>query len=309
MKRILITGGAGFIGSHFVDWLLMNHDVEEIAVYDNLSSAANYRTPKVRVGYHLFDIDNMQALKAAMWGSDLVIHLASNPDIARAVRQPSIDFTQGTALMNNVLEAMRLTSTKQLVYFSGSGVYGECGSAPIAEWDTRFKPISTYAASKMACEAMIHAYEHMFGIEAIIMRPANIVGPRQTHGVAYDFIRKLRENPNELAILGDGTQRKSYIYINDVINAVMILLRTGKRGVFNIATRDSMTVKAIADMVSLRMGRGGCKHVFSGGSRGWKGDVPTIQLDCTALRSCGWRPIYTSSQAMSAAIDAMIKET
>ena len=145
-----------------------------------------------------------------------MFHFASNPDIAKAVTQPDIDFWEGTFLTQNLLEAMRVAGVPRLIYASGSGVYGDTGQTAVTETYSPLLPISTYGASKLACEALICSYTHMFDLHGVAFRFANVVGPRQTHGVAYDFIRRLREHPTPLEILGDGRQSKSYIHVDDV---------------------------------------------------------------------------------------------
>ena len=245
-----------------------------------------------------------------MRGCDHLYLLASNPDIALAVADPAIDFWQGTHLTHNILEAMRVNDVSRITYASGSGVYGDQGELEVDEEFGPLIPISTYGASKLASEAMIAAYAHMFGIDAVVLRFANVVGPRQTHGVTYDFVRRLLENPSRLRILGDGSQSKSYIHVSDVVEAMMLLTEEGWEGfeIFNVGTGDHITVSQIADLVVERMGLEKIPFSFTGGDRGWKGDVPIVRFRSAKLASLGWRCTYSSREAIIASIDANIAE-
>ena len=206
--RAFVAGGAGFIGSHTVARLLRDPGTERVTVYDNLSSGKKEFLPRnePRLGVIEADLSSLDALCGAMEGHDVVFHYASNPDIARAAREPDIDFWQGTYLTQNVVEAMRRTGVTDIVYSSGSGVYGDTGLRVLGEDHSPLLPISTYGASKLAGEALICSYCHMFGLRAWVFRFANVVGPRQTHGVVFDFIHRLKADPANLAILGDGAK-------------------------------------------------------------------------------------------------------
>jgi UDP-glucose 4-epimerase len=222
--------------------------------------------------------------------------------------EPSVDFWEGTYLTNNVLEAIRRTGVGRLTYASGSGVYGDTGELAVHE-ELSLRPISPYGASKLGCEAMISAYCHMFGIRALALRFANVVGPNQTHGVAYDFIRRLRAEPAELPILGDGTQSKSYVHVDDVVDALLGLFPEGAgMEVLNIATEDYLTVCEIADLVVERLGLADVEYRFGGGPRGWKGDVPVVRFDSSRARARGWANRRSSREAMAASIDAMVHQ-
>ena len=244
--RTMIVGGAGFIGSHFTDRLLADGPGHGVTIYDNFSSGQDWHIER-----HAGD-----SLTSAMAGHDTFIHLAANPDIAAAAEEPAIDFDQGTMLTHNVLEAMRRSGCGRILYASGSGVYGDLGETEAHEDHGPMRPISTYGASKLASEAMISAYNHMFGLTGCIFRFANVVGPRQTHGVGLDFIRKLREDPARLPILGDGRQSKSYIHVSDVVAAVLHAdqERKDSLGIYNVATGDYITVGEIADLAVASMG-------------------------------------------------------
>lgn len=306
--KYLVIGGAGFIGSHVVHRLLAEEETAQVYIYDNYSSGKQEHLKDIagNARFHVVrgDIKDLDFLTENMKGTDVVYSLASNPDIAKAVMQPDIDFWEGTYLINNVVEAMRRSGTKRLLYASGSGVYGDVGHTVTAEDFSPMLPSSTYGASKLACEALICSYCHMFDMDAAAFRFANVVGPNQTHGVGYDFVHKLRKNPKELSILGDGTQSKSYIYVDDIVDALRTVEKKALTGYnyYNVATLDHITVTEIADVVVNIMGLQDVKYQYSGGDRGWKGDVPVVRLDSTKIRSLGWSNKYTTPQAIEMSV-------
>ncbi len=316
-RRFIVVGGAGFIGSHFVDRLLGSRQTERVVVYDNFSSgrqehlAAHRSDP--RLAAVAADARDLPRLVETMKGCEVAIHLASNPDIARAVSEPTIDFDNGTLLSNCVVEAARQAGVPTMLYASGSGVYGDVGERVVGENHAPMLPISTYGASKLAGEALLTSYAFMFGLVGRAFRFANVVGPRQTHGVGYDFIRRLLGGVPELTILGDGTQSKPYIHVDDVVTAVLLTLEAATGPpyqVFNVATTDHLSVAQIADMAVAVAGRrpGSVPYRYTGGERGWKGDVPIVRLDSTRIRGLGWSPARSSREAMEAALVAMRSE-
>jgi UDP-glucose 4-epimerase len=312
-ETFLIVGGAGFIGSHFTDRLLASNRTRRVTLYDNFSSGQAWHYAEHRHDSRLEvvrrDVHDLAGLKAAMAGHNTVIHLASNPDIARAVTEPDIDFREGTELTQCVVEAMRQTGTRQILYASGSGVYGEIGEVEAREDHGPLVPISTYGASKLAGEALIASYCSMFDMRGRVFRFGNVVGRRQTHGIGFDFVRRLRQDPTRLRILGDGRQSKSYVHISDVVSAV--LLAGEPAGcpfeAFNVATGDYITVAQIANLACACLGLEPeqVRYEYTGGDRGWKGDVPVIRLSIDKIRRLGWRPTRTSAQALSEAMKAM----
>ncbi len=314
--KAFISGGAGFIGSHLVRHLLESNAAAQVVVYDNFTSGQwSYLEPlraDSRLAIVQADLKEVSDITAAMTGSTVVYHLAANPDIAKAVTQPDIDFWEGTYLTQNVLEAMRLTQVPEIYYTSGSGVYGEDAEVAFKETYGPCRPISTYGASKLACEGLISAYCHMFGLHGRAFRFANVVGPRQTHGVGYDFIRRLKKDPTQLRILGDGSQSKSYIYVEDVLRAIRQAGRSRRQpfDIYNVATDDYITVKEIADIAVRESGLEPAQvhYEFTGGDRGWKGDVPVVRFDVAKIKAIGWEAQRSSREAVRDSIRSMIAE-
>ncbi len=322
-QRFCIVGGAGFIGSHFTDALLGNPEVARVTLYDNFSSGREWHyaqhTQDPRFQVVRGDVENTEALRSTLDGHDVVIHLASNPDIARAATEPSVDFWQGTALTHSVVEAMRTSSARRILYASGSGVYGDLGSQEAAEDHGPLLPVSTYGASKLAGEALICSYAHMFELSGCAFRFGNVVGPRQTHGVGFDFARRLLAAQGApgggrlpLRILGDGTQSKSYIHVQDVVRAVLTAhVHTAQLfQTYNVATGDYITVSEIAQLAveCLGLREEQVELQYTGGNRGWKGDVPIVRLSTERIRSIGWRCERSSREALRQSILAMLPD-
>lgn len=314
--KAFVSGGAGFIGSHLVRRLLESDPAAEVVVYDNFTSGQwSYLDPlraDSRLAIVQADLKEVAAITSAMAGSTVVYHLAANPDIAKAVTQPDIDFWEGTYLTQNLLEAMRLTQVPEIYYTSGSGVYGEDAEVAFQESYGPCRPISTYGASKLACEGLISAYCHMFGIYGRAFRFANVVGPRQTHGVGYDFVRRLQQDSTQLRILGDGSQSKSYIYVDDVLRAIgqASHAHSCPFDVYNVATDDYITVKEIADIAVHESGLdpSQVRYEFTGGDRGWKGDVPVVRFNVAKIKAKGWQAQRTSREAVRDSVRSMIGE-
>ena len=311
-KKYLVIGGAGFIGSHMVKKLLCEESDSHVIIYDNFSSGKLWHIEEVaddrRLSVIKSDIKDIDALiETCRQNIEFVFVFASNPDISKAMTQPDIDFWEGTYLVNNILEAMRRTGQKNLLYASGSGVYGDVGLTETAEDFAPLLPISTYGASKLACEALICSYCHMFEMNAAVFRFANVVGPNQTHGVGYDFLRQLHKTPHDLTILGDGTQSKSYIHVDDVLEALRVIEKGCFAGFsyFNVATLDYVTVAEIADMACRIAGCDSVTYHYTGGERGWKGDVPVVRLNTEKIRTTGWSNKRTARQALQDSMMAL----
>lgn len=307
--KYFITGGAGFIGSNMADALM---ERGEVTVFDNLTSGRMEHLVQHRdnSGFTFIEgeIGDLDQLTRAMEGHDAVCHFAANPDIAKSMLETDLDIREGTILTYNVLEAMRKNGVKNILYPSGSGIYGDLGTTPTAEDFGPLLPISMYGASKLACEGLISAFCHMFEMQGWVFRFANVVGERQTHGVGYDFINKLKVDPDNLAILGDGTQSKSYIHVSDVIRAMLFAYDNADErvNIFNVATDDYIDVSAIAGIVIEEMGLKGVELNYSGGDRGWKGDVPKVRFNLDKVHQAGWKSEYNSEEAIRLSVREML---
>jgi len=311
-KSILITGGAGFIGSHLLEALLAEN---RITVLDNFSSgkreflALHHNNPNFR----LIEADLLRpgALEKALNGVDLVFHLAANPDVKLGAENTTVHLEQNVLATYNLLEAMRKSGVKRIAFTSTSTVYGEATEVPTPEDYGPLLPISLYGASKLSCEAQISSYCHTFDMQSWIYRFANIVGERGTHGVLVDFIRKLRENPRELVILGSGKQKKSYLEVRDCVQAMRRCVEHSNEqiNVFNVGTEDAVDVTEIADIVAGQMGLKDVLYRYTGGvdGRGWKGDVKVMQLSIEKIKKLGWSPQGGSAQAVEMAVKALLK--
>jgi UDP-glucose 4-epimerase len=315
--RVAIVGGAGFIGSHFTDALLADDATERLTLFDNFTSGREWHYAEhagdPRLAVLRGDAKDLESLEEALAGHDLVVHLASNPDIAAAMTDPTIDFDEGTLLTHHVVEAMRRTGVGTIAYASGSGVYGDLGEHEADEDHGPLVPVSTYGSSKLAGEGLISAYAHMFGIRGVVTRFGNVVGRRQTHGVGFDFVRRLRADPTGLDVMGDGSQSKSYILAQDVVAAVLAAVDAEPSAPFeayNVATGDYITVREIAALALEVLGLDPATvDVRYGPSpRGWAGDVPVVRLATERIRSLGWEPSTGSREALRASMEAMLAD-
>ena len=312
-QKYFITGGAGFIGAHLTNAILESTKAT-VTVYDNFSNGRRWafgdwlRSDRLTIIEG--DARDAETLTKSIQGHDIVYHLAANADIARAAIEPSIDFDNGIVTTNCLLEAMRITGVRRIVFTSGSGVYGDVPPIPIPENYDKMIPVSTYGASKLASEVLISAYSYMFNIDATIFRFANVVGPHQTHGVAHDFIRRLLKAPKTLKIFGDGSQSKPYVYIEDILAAFKFMETNNheRYDIFNVGTEDHITVKEIADLVCEGMGLKNVTYEFTGGSRGWKADVPVYRLDTSKVRRMGWSSSRNSYEAVKRSIETMLED-
>ncbi len=310
-NRVIITGGAGFIGSHIVDYIV-NHDLaKQITVIDNLSSGSLDNIAN-HIGQEYFEYINADLKKFDdSWTkrfreADLVIHMAANPEVRLSVVNPEIHFNENILATFNVLEASRIYDVKMGVFASSSTVYGDAKVIPTPEDYHPLEPISVYGGAKLCAEILYITYSKLYGLKSLILRYANIIGPRSNHGVIIDFIAKLRKDPTKLEILGDGTQKKSYLHIDDAVDATMFLVtrlyRTLKEyEIFNIGNEDWITVKEIADIIVEEMNLKNVEYVYrltTKDGRGWPGDVKLMLLEIRKLKSFGWRPSMTSAQAV-----------
>lgn len=305
-SKIIVTGGAGFIGSHLVDRLLSRSN--EVTVIDNLSSGRMefLRAHLKNTNFKFINLDLLEheKLKKAICGADLIYHLAANPDVRLGAENTKIHLEQNIIATYNVLEAMRLNKQKNIVFTSTSTVYGEAGIIPTPENYGPLIPISLYGASKLACEALITSYCGSFDMKSWIFRFANIVGERSTHGIIVDFISKLKNNQESLEILGDGQQRKSYLHVSDCVDAILFAVENshGMANIFNIGSEDTINSTEIGEIVVKEMGLKDVKFTYTGGKRGWVGDVPMMLLSIDKLKALGWMPVHNSKSSVVAAV-------
>ncbi|HEY7734717.1 MAG TPA: NAD-dependent epimerase/dehydratase family protein [Nitrososphaera sp.] len=301
---ILVTGGAGFIGSNLVRRLL--EAGEDTHVLDNLSSGRVKSLEPARKykNFWFHNVDLLQADPLALpKDCKTIYHLAANPEVRISATNPSVHFSQNVVATFNLLEAARRIDAQTLVFASTSTVYGDAATVPTPENYSPLEPISMYGASKLACESLIVSYAHTYGMRAVIYRLANIIGEDSTHGVIYDFVNKLLKDPTQLEVLGDGTQNKSYLHISDCIAAILMGVSLSKErvGVFNVGSRDQIDVRKIATAVMTAMRLSNVKMNLTGGvdnGRGWKGDVKNMLLDVQKIESLGWSPKYDSTEAV-----------
>ena len=311
MENVLITGGAGFIGSHLVGKLL--DEGNKVIAADNFTLGKRENVAKYAddPDFELVetDVQDIDALECLMnkHKIDRVYHLAANSDIQQSAKDPMIDYRNTFNTTYGVLEAMRRTNCKKLFFASTSAVYGEKTDVNLTEDTGGLAPISYYGGAKLASEAFISSYAHMNDFDVLIFRFPNVIGPNLTHGVIFDFIRKLQNDPEELTILGDGTQCKPYIYVLDLVDAIYRYSMNDRKGVeiFNIGVENATTVKEIADMVCERLGLENVKYKFTGGNIGWKGDVPKFQYDLSKIKATGWRPEHDSNGSVKATLDSL----
>ncbi len=315
----LITGGAGFIGSHLVDRLMSTG--LHVTVLDNLSVGSVENIAKWVENDHFKlvkgDLKQPKMVEDTVEKVDLVFHLAANPEVRIGETDPRIHFEENLVATFNILEAMRKsTSAKNVVFASTSTVYGEAKVMPTPEGYGPLIPISTYGASKLGCEALVCSYAYTFGLRALILRVANIVGSRTSHGVIIDFIDKLTADSDRLEILGDGTQQKSYLHVDDCVSAILHVTREFSRSedkvaIYNVGSFDQITVGRIAEIVAKEMDLRDVNFVFTGGvdgGRGWRGDVKVMLLSVEKLLKTGWTPKHNSEEAVRRATREILKE-
>jgi UDP-glucose 4-epimerase len=308
----IVTGGAGFIGSHLVDALVKRG--RRVTVIDSLAAGS-----RINIGRHL-ENGSVRLVVADLlsdgWqdtfaGADRIYHLAADPDVRQSALSPEGPFRNNMHATFRVLEAMRLSGVREIVFTSTSTVYGDASVLPTPEDYTPLEPISVYGATKLACEALIAAYCHSFFMKSWIFRFANIIGERSGHGVIYDFIKKLEQNPKGLEILGDGKQTKSYLEVQECVDAMLFAAGNagGPVNTYNIGSEDWIDVKTIADIVADEMQLSPVRYRFTGGERGWVGDVPKMQLSLARIKGLGWKPRHGSDESVRMAVRALLEKT
>jgi len=310
LTKVLVTGGAGFIGSCLTARLLKQG--HHVVVLDNFStgsttslkdSITNPRFECVRT-----DLRDDTILRKILRDCTMVYHLAANSNVRKGTRDTSIDFEQNLVGTRVLLECMRESANcRRIVFTSTSTVYGEPKTIPTPESYGPLRPISLYGASKLGCEAMISAYNHLFGIESTILRLANVVGPTSNHGVVYDLTRKLMRRNDGIKVFGDGTQRKSYLYVDDCLEALLIAgtLKQNEPEVFNVGSSDSVAVTEVLRTIENVLGQrvnGNVEFKDNGDGRGWRGDVREMRLDCSKLKGRGWKVRYDSHAAIETTV-------
>ncbi|WP_440950135.1 NAD-dependent epimerase/dehydratase family protein [Methanosphaerula subterraneus] len=311
MMFSVVTGGAGFIGSHIVDTLVAQGDrvlvIDDLSTGDRANLAAAERSGRVEFLAADLLTDGWQQ---AIAGADRVFHIAADPDVRGGAASPDAMFRCSVVMTERVLEAMREQHVSNLIFTSTSTVYGEATVIPTQESYTPMEPISVYGAGKLASEAIISAYCHSFQMKAWVFRFANVIGARSNHGILWDFMHKLKQNPTELEILGDGTQTKSYIEVHACVDAILYVLAHADQTVntYNIGSEDWIDVTGIADLVVGAMGLTGVAYHYTGGKRGWVGDVPKMQLAVDRLKALGWTPTINSRESMEVAMQAMLED-
>ena len=310
--RALVTGGAGFIGSHLIDRLVSRGDT--VVVIDNLSSGnldfIQNHIDSGKVSLVKGDITNYQDVLSAMNGVECVFHLAANPDIRLGTKITDTDLKQGTIATYNIVEAMRVEGVNKIAFASSSVVYGEDAPMPTPEDHGPCLPISLYGASKQAGEGLISSWVGTFGFQAWIFRFANIIGTRGTHGVIFDFIHKLKADPSRLEVLGNGLQEKSYMEVGDCVDGILHVMANSNDSVnlFNLGSHDTASVRRIAEIVVEETGCAGASIEYTGGDRGWAGDIPRAMLAIDKMLEIGFDVNYNSEEAIRHTARALIEE-
>jgi len=312
-QKILVTGGAGFVGSNLVEMLLL--EGAKVTAYDNLSLGRKefllpfMKNPKFK--FIKADLLNRKKLDKVMRSQNIVFHMAANSDIPYGMKFPEVELKNGTIATHNVLEVMRKNGVKKIVFASTSAVYGDKPKVlPIPENYGPLFPISFYGASKLACEGLISAFCHNFDFQAWIFRFANVIGKNGTHGAAVDFVKKLKKNPKVLQILGDGKQAKPYINVKECAQGMIYGFKRAndQLNFFNLSCQGATSVKKIAEAVVKEMGLKKVKFRYTGGQRGWRGDVPQVRMDDKKIRKLGWKIKLTSDQAVKAGVKDLLKQ-
>lgn len=310
MVKYFVTGGSGFIGGHLIQRLI--DEGNDVKVYDNLVTGKKQWIEHHigRKGFQFIqaDILDFEKLKQEMDGYEIVWHLAANTDIVKGNTITDFDLKNCTYGTYNTLEAMRQSGISKILFASSATVYGDSPPVALSETYGPLLPISLYGAAKLACEGMISSYSHLFNMKAWIFRFGNVVGGHMWHGVIYDFIQKLKNNPHELEILGDGKQAKNYFMVEDCLDGMFLAFRksSSQYDVYNLGCDTSVSVTEIAQIVVEEMGLSNVKFKYTGGKRGWPGDVPFVPFNISKMAKLGWKPNHTSADAVRIAAKRLL---
>ncbi len=310
--KVLVAGGAGFIGSNLIDNLLEKG--HEVVCVDNyfLGVKENIAHLEKNSNFTMYEHDlcELEILEKIFEKEkvEYVFQLAANSDIQASAKNPIIEYQNTYTTTFNILECMRLFGVKRLFFASTSAVYGEKIGEILTEITADLRPVSYYGGSKLGAEAIISAFSYMNDFETLVFRFPNVVGPRLTHGVIFDFIKKLEKNNTELEILGDGTQCKPYIYVTDLVEAIEKYMITNVKGmtIYNLGVEGATTVTKIADIICEKLGLTGVKYNYTGGNVGWRGDVPRFQYDLSKIYATGWRASYSSDEAVAKTVEMVL---
>ena len=312
-RQILVTGGCGFIGSHLVEALVKKGN--SVTILDNLAtSTTKHILPLIQANKVTFiqgDISDGKTVSKILENHDLVFHFAADPDVRNSVANPLENFNTNVNASLVLFEQMRLQDVNEIVFASSGGtVYGDKPPHPTTE-QIPLSPISPYGASKAACEMYLSAYSGSYGFTAAVLRYANIIGPRSNHGIIYDFYHKLIRNPRTLEILGNGNQRKSYLYIDDCISASLEVTQATTNGYcpINIGVEEQITPTEIAQQMISTLGLQEVELCYTGGDRGWKGDVPTMEMGYEQLSQLGWHSRFTIREGITEYVKWLVAQT
>lgn len=291
--KAIVTGGCGFIASHIVDRLVKEGN--EVTVIDNMTTGylenIQHHLDKNAITHLKFDLGDLEKTAKALKGADAVFHLAANADVRHGLEDNFRDIDRNLIVTYNILEAMRKNDVKKILFSSTAATYGEPDVFPTPE-SYHPRQTSFYGASKIACEGIIEAFCEAYGMQAWMYRFVSIQGERHPHGVTYDFVKKLKADPRKLEILGDGTARKSYLYVGDCVDGFFLGFgkASAKVNLFNIGHTEFVNVRNVADIITDEMGLKNVKYNFTGGERGWIGDSPLVHLDTARIQKLGWKP-------------------
>lgn len=310
--EVLVAGGAGFIGSNLIDQLL--NDGNEVVCIDNFFIGTDKNIEHLKdnksFSFIKLDLTNLDELKKVfeLYKFDFIYHMAANSDIQASAQDPQIEYKNTYTTTFNILECMRLYGVKNLFFCSTSAIYGDSNGEMMNENYSPLQPISYYGACKLGCEGLISAYTYMNDFHTLIFRFPNVIGPRLTHGVVFDFIKKLKANPKELEILGDGNQSKPYLYVMDLVGCILKFTQNLSQGVktYNVGVDTATSVTRIAEIVVEKMGLTDVKFNYTGGKGGWKGDVPRFAYDLTKIHSAGWTASMTSDEAVAMTVEKVL---